>query len=180
MNLDKLVAAVGNPKWFDIAHTQQFVKDSDFIEAPGADRVYAGLKQFATKRGWTVIDTLSPVPDEPDRNTAGMTTFHTRTIWIDGAMGDYRKAVVMAHELAHTVHGRNPTMMESINETFAEAVAFLVAQHYGWPTDDMVAYLTSGAGPEGLEMMRYVLRSVSPRAVKVAQALINDGLAVAA
>lgn len=170
--IEKLAALVGtNPEWFKADMAQALTKATEKTTAPHAEEAYKRMKTFAQRQGWTVRDTD---PTNLPLDTLGETRYREGTISITPHINSFRKAIVMAHELAHTVHGPQPSFMQASNEIFAESVSFLVADAFGWPTDIMGAYLSYGAGAKRIAELQVAIRTLGPVSLKVARRLMDE------
>lgn len=174
--IQKLENLVGtNPKWFTEPASVAYGTNPHVPDAPA---VYEKLKAFATSLGY--------VPREKLTNKVGLngeTNYAARTITIRKDMSPYHKAVVLVHELGHILHGELFAQVYStpITETYAESVAFLVADSLGWPTDLMAGYLSHNSGARHIDELREAIRGLAPFTTATAAEIMAEvGLSKAA
>lgn len=167
-DIEELVTLTHDPKWLIEGVNEK--AQSEVVRTPNAEEVYRRLWVLGEDLGFEVSEHSIPLHDGVLSN--GRTHHLFRTIEI--APNDpYRKAVTLAHELAHVYQGRGiPHYLVPYMEVYAESVAFLVAKALQWPTDAMVGWMAVGADGAPPGMLEKVLRAMAPSALRIARRIV--------
>lgn len=135
------------------------------------NRLYARLAAWLRTDGWNVQRGTF------DDETRGETRPPTRDVVILESLDDASAAAVLAHEAAHITLGHpddwfTHTMFPEVQESAAEATAYLVGSLNGLDTSDLsVGYIAGWAGPNYRDMFGLIADDVTRAAATISRAI---------